>query len=333
MILRQVVWEDQNDLVLGFIKQSEEDKDLDDPDNIKRLNLRYEISKRNSPAGNRNAYPVLVSVKDFHIIQQAMAFSISLDRIIDPKDLQIFFSKLTIIFHSGKRKEIFINKRYRMSDIETDEDFFTEFYTAQEEELENFFSNSITHEEVYEEIETDVQNDQKRKRVIYKRNQTRVSSSHNNQQMTELLRKNNQRLQNVEKALNSLTKTLQNLDGLNLNTDNSLRSSPLPPPPPSSGEIKKPKNKTSSKNTISSFSKRKKKSITPKGSKMAFLGELKEVLSSSKKKSGRFNFHDVLKPMSDDELNDVTLKEEELEKRENDYVSRNIIKQEQTEEE
>lgn len=331
MILHQVAWEDQNDLVVEFVKQSEEDYELIDSDNIKRLNLRYEISKRNSLAGNRNAYPVLVSVKDFHIIERALAFSINLDKIIDPEELQIFFSKLTIIFHSGKSKEIFINKRYQMSDIEMDGEFFTEFYTAQEEDLEDFFTDSITHEEVYKEVETNVQNHQKRKRMIYKRNQTAVATN-NNQKMTELLRENNKRLQDVEQALLDLTETLQNLDGFRLKELVAGNSSALPPPPSVAKSLKKPKNTSPSNKKSAGFPQRKRKSLSPKNSKMAFLGELKEVLNSSKQKSGNFNIRDILNPMSKDELANMTLNDEDLEKRKMEFITRNVVKHEQSEE-
>ncbi|MGV9171047.1 MAG: hypothetical protein ACOC35_00585 [Promethearchaeia archaeon] len=329
MILYQVAWEDQNDMVLEFVKQSEEDHKLFDPDNIKRLNLKYEISKRNDFAGTRNAYPILVSVKKFHIIQKAIAFSINLDKIINPDELQIYFSKLTVIFHSGKRKEILINKHYRMSDIDIEKDFYTEFYSANEEELEDFLTNSITHEEIYKEVQTDGENNKKKKRVIYKRNQAKID--HANSEVVELLRENNQRLENVEKALNNLTKTLQNLDELNLKTNSVGNSSALPPPPPASKTLKKPKNASSLNKKSKSFPQRKTATLTPKNSKMAFLSELKEILNSSKQKSGEFNVKDVLKPMSDDELDEITLKDEDLKKRKLDFISRKIAKQEQSE--
>ena len=333
MYLNQVAWESQNDLVLEFKNRNEEDPKLNNPEDIKRLNLKYELCKKNDPSRGANAYPILVSVKDFHVIKGAMAFSINLDKIIDPDELQISITKLTIIYNSGKKKAILINKRYWMSDIGRDEDFYTDFYTAHNKEDEDLGeSNSITQEEVYKEVETDIKNNQKRERIIYKRNHTQISNSASNSQMTELLKENNQRLENVEKALNNLAQTLKNLGDIKLNHSGSSNSPSLPPPPsPNSSQMKKSKTRSSSKKPIASFPKRKRKNLAPKNSKMAFLGELKEVLNSSKQKSGDFNIRDVLKPMSDDELKKVTLQEEELEKRKLDFMSRNIAKQEQME--
>jgi hypothetical protein len=327
MYLYQVAWQDnQNDLVLEFKKNLKEDQELMERDKVKRLNLKYELSKQVDPSGSSIAHPVLISVKDFHIIKNAMAFSINLDEIVAPDEVEIFFTKLTIFFQSGKKKEITINKHYSMSDIGIEEDFFTEFYTAHEEELEAVNSHSITQEEIYKEVETDENSNKKRERVLLRRNHTRVTTPRNSREMTELLRENNERLENVEEALTKLTDTLNNLGGLSITNKNPPNPSALPPPPPSSPQQKR----KPIKSKISALPK-KRPSIGMKNSKMAFLGELKEVLNSSIQKSGEFNVRDVLKPMSEEELKQVTLKDEELEKRELNFITRNIARQEESE--
>ena len=99
MELFQVFWDDQNKLFLEFTKDQKE-KQLYLPDKIKRLNLKFEISKQEIYYKDP---PYLVSIKDIYHSDDGLSFSIDLDQLISIEDLQIKILQLVIFLYTGKR--------------------------------------------------------------------------------------------------------------------------------------------------------------------------------------------------------------------------------------
>ena len=104
MELFQVFWDDRRNLFLEF-KKDEVDKPFFVSENIRRLNLKYELSRIDRKEGYNKEMPVLVSIKKFLISEDFMAFSIDLDLLIPQEDLEINFVNLTVFFYSGERIE------------------------------------------------------------------------------------------------------------------------------------------------------------------------------------------------------------------------------------
>jgi len=116
MQLLQLYWEDQNRLLFKF-KKDHDDMDRLLPDNIKSMNIKFELLKINERAPNIIQEPFLLSIKDFHFSANLIAFSIELDKLNNIENLKINVIRLTIYYYSGDREEIFINKSFQLSEI------------------------------------------------------------------------------------------------------------------------------------------------------------------------------------------------------------------------
>jgi hypothetical protein len=116
MQLLQLYWEDQNRLLFKFQKDQEDMERLL-PDNIKSMNIKFELLKVHDRAPNIIQEPFLLSIKDFHFSANIIAFSIELDKLNDIENLKIKIIRLTIFYYSGEREEIFINRSFQLSEI------------------------------------------------------------------------------------------------------------------------------------------------------------------------------------------------------------------------
>jgi hypothetical protein len=116
MQLLQLCWEDQNRLLFKFQKDQEDMERLL-PDNIKSMNIKFELLKVHDRAPNIIQEPFLLSIKDFHFSANIIAFSIELDKLNDIENLKIKIIRLTIFYYSGEREEIFINRSFQLSEI------------------------------------------------------------------------------------------------------------------------------------------------------------------------------------------------------------------------
>ncbi|MBY8982823.1 MAG: hypothetical protein KGD57_07735 [Candidatus Lokiarchaeota archaeon] len=116
MELLQLLWEDQNRLIFKF-KKNEEDNEKFLPENIKSLNIKYELSKKEERAPYIIQEPFLISIKKFHFSTNIITFFVQLGALSELNKLQINIIRLTIFYYSGDREEIFINKIFQLSEI------------------------------------------------------------------------------------------------------------------------------------------------------------------------------------------------------------------------
>ena len=73
MELFQVFWNDHKNLCLEF-KKNEDDKPYIVSENIRRLNLKYELSRIDRKDVYNGEMPILVSIKNFHVSEDLMLF-------------------------------------------------------------------------------------------------------------------------------------------------------------------------------------------------------------------------------------------------------------------
>ncbi len=116
MQLAQLFWEEQNKLLFQF-KSDEHEIDHFLQKDIKNINIKYELSKKEERAPYIIQEPFLISIKNFHFSANILTFSIQLGSLPDINNLQINIIRLTIFYYSGNREEIFINKTYHLSEI------------------------------------------------------------------------------------------------------------------------------------------------------------------------------------------------------------------------
>ncbi|MBN1800965.1 MAG: hypothetical protein JW891_05620 [Candidatus Lokiarchaeota archaeon] len=310
MELFQVFWDDHENLFLEF-KKNERDKEQFVPENIKRMNLKYELSKVNRNDPYRTEMPILVSIKKFFINTDFVLFSIDLDLMVEKDDLNINFLSLTAFFKSGKRIEISINQKFEMSEIYVNEDEITSLYQKRATVEETPVRTSFTQERVYQEVSRDKQNNKEKNTVVYEK-KTIESVSGSNSLMAEI-KINNDRLANVENYLKEITETLKHIsfNGVSLgsNLSHALLDQPIT-------RIRRVPTKSVA--------------LAPPG-RPAFIGELKGVFSNVMKDKEILDFRDILKPMNDEELKAITLDEENLRKKELETFTRVIKKLENEE--
>ena len=88
MELFHVFWDDGKKLFLEFKKDERENQFLL-PEKIKRLNLKFEISKNVKQDRSPNQPPYLVSIKKLYYSDGFLCFSIDLNEVYGYDDLQI----------------------------------------------------------------------------------------------------------------------------------------------------------------------------------------------------------------------------------------------------
>ncbi len=116
MELLQLFWEDQNRLIFKFKKIDEEKQKLIQ-ENVKSINIKYELSKKEERAPYIIQEPFLISIKNIYFSADIISFSIQLGGLSDLNKLQINVIRLTIFYYSGDREDIFLNKTFQLSEI------------------------------------------------------------------------------------------------------------------------------------------------------------------------------------------------------------------------
>ena len=311
MELFQVVWNDHKHLNLEFRIDEQQDQELNS-ESVQRLNLKYEIVKYNSPHQDYKEYPSLISVKDFKISKDRIILPLDLHQLKDTEDLQIDLLELRVYFDTGDSITYRIGKAYELADICYNDDIY--------EDIALEGDTLLTQKKVFAQSETNLEKKTETKTLVYQRNQAKLTR--NNSEIKSLLKKNNEKLTRLDESIRELTQTIKNV-GLNGISPHNQAISALPPPPPS---LKKPR--MSDEKPIVRIKKPAPKLKASSGSKLLFIGELKSIIQSSKKGKEEFDFRDILKPMSEDELQKITLDEEELNRRELDFISKKIAKEE-----
>jgi len=303
MELFQVFWDDRRNLFLEF-KKNEEDKLYFVLENIKRLNLKYQLSRVDRKDAYNKEMPILVSIKNFLISEDFMAFSIDLDLLMPQEDLEIKFVNLTVFFYSGEKIEVSINEVYEISDICINEEFDTLNFQNRLETEER--ASFITQERVYQEVSKDFQNNREKTTSVYEKNQ--IKNPSNVLPYISTIHENSERLRNMELYLKDISETLKHMKFNGVGFGSPGLSS-------QEGMSIKRITRVPVKNLTST-------------ARLSFLPELKEVFSSSIENNGNFNFREILKPMEEDELKMIVLDDEVLEKKELEAISRQLEKSE-----
>ncbi len=314
MELFQVNWDEKDRLFLEFMRNKEEKLHII-PETVKRINIRFEISRLDKEGPFNKQLPYLVSVRKFYFTEELLSFSIDLDEISHLDELQIEFLHLSIFLNSGKRIEISISQKFELTEICYDEECYDR-YDGTCSNIGNKFNVSFSQEKVYEEVQTDFKTQKEKRTRIYER--STVSATGLSDDIVSMIRENNERLKRVENELTNVSMTLKSIE---LNGSSFPRSGPIVRGPPRRG--------------IERIKRSNAKSVIKPSQKMLFLKELKIVLKNSTKEDGSFNFRDVLKPMSEIEFKAIILDEEDLLKKGEEAINNQIerIKKEEIMEE
>ena len=298
MQLFQVFWDDQRNLFFEFKKHADENQ-LFLPETVKRINLRYEISKAFKRESYQSSLPQLISINTIYFFNEFMAFSIDLSEINDPEELQIKILNLSLFLFSGQRIEYSIKKTFTLSEICINEDCHAKF-SYEELKAESISETSITQEKVYHEFEKDLKNLKEKGTLIYEKN--RISGTNHGNPMMSLIRENTEVMKNVVEQLKAINYTLKNLS-----LGNVSYTTPSPPrrgPPQRGIERIKRENGSRPNSAIQS--------------RAPFLPELKSIMQDPEE------FRKYLKPMTEEELNLIILDDDVLEEKEELAIKRQI---------
>ncbi|MFX1503624.1 MAG: hypothetical protein ACFFDH_21870 [Promethearchaeota archaeon] len=312
MELFQVFWGDQDKLFLEF-KKNEKEKRLYLPERIKRLNLQFEISKL---AVLYKEPPYLISIKKIYHSKETIAFTIDLDLVNTFEDLQIKILQLYIILNSGQKIEYSFRETLNISEIEFNEDYYSGF-EIEDLNLNKHTKSTYTQEKIYEEIKTNSNNsEQKRTRIIEKKI---VEDIPENTSLISMVNESNKSLKNIEEQLKNLAIILKNM---NFKETQYIPSIPIINKHQEGGieRIKKPVQQFSIEGQISS-------------GKLMVIKEMKSIFRTNIDKNSEFNIRDILKPLTENELESMVLNDEELEKKEQEAIKNQIkrIKKQQEE--
>jgi hypothetical protein len=307
MELFQVFWDDQRNLFLEF-KKEEDEKQLFLPETVKRINLRYEISKIFKRENYQNQFPQLISVKTIYFFNDFMAFSIDLNEINDTEEVQIKILNLTIFLYSGHRMEYSISRTFILSEICINEDCYANFsYEEIISANETNTKSSATQEKFYHEFETDLKNHKERGRFVYEKSGMKNISRKD--PMMSLIRQNTEAIKSIVEQLKELNSTLKNMSLNNVGYVSPGLSQSGPP-----------------MRMDSSYKPKTKINIKPPA-QLPFLPELKGIFEDEEK------FKNYLKPMSEEDLKAFTLNDEDLEKKQSQAIKRQIKRLEKEESE
>jgi len=300
MELFQVYWDDQRNLFLELKKDLLENQ-LFLPGTIKSINLKYEISKLNRRELYQTNQPNLISVKAFYFFNEFIAFSIDMSEINNIDSLQIKVLKITIILYSGKKIEYSFSRTFILSEICINEECYAKF-SYEEIKAENKADNSFLHEKIYQALETDLKNKKEKSTFIYEKKS--IKNNLNQEFLATLVGNNTEAINNIVEQLKELNLTLK---GMSLNNVGYIS--------PGLSQSGPPK-RISDWNTNPNLSDPRLARKAP--GKLPFLTELKEVMKDKK------TFQNYLKPLSEEELKDITLNDEEIEEKQELTIQRQI---------
>ncbi|MFX0104579.1 MAG: hypothetical protein ACFE75_03700 [Candidatus Hodarchaeota archaeon] len=301
MELFQIFWGDQNKLFLEF-KKDENEKQIYIPDKIRSLNLQFEISKQEAFYKDP---PYLISIKKIFHSNDTLAFTIDLDLINNLEDLQIKILRLYIFLYSGRRIEYSFRETFKISEIEFNEDCYVGF---EFEDLRNLRS-TFTKEKVYEEIKTDFNKSEQKRTVIYEKK--RVENVSEDISLISMVGESNKTLKNIEEQLKNLAVILKSMS---FNNTQYLPSLPVVKRSQETG-IERIKTLPSNPSLIQNGAP---------SAKILVIKEMKSLFRTSFEKNNGFNIKDILKPMSEEDLESITLSDEELKEKEQKAINNQI---------
>jgi hypothetical protein len=299
MELFQVFWDDQNKLFLEF-KKNEKEQLLFLPEKIKRLTLRFELSKQET---HRKDPPYLISIKKLYHSSKSLSFTIELDELVRTEDLQIKILRLTIFLYSGQRIEYLFAESFDISDIWVNEDCYDGF------EFEDLNSkkkskSKITQEKLFQEIKTNFQENKEHRTLIYQK--SKIEESSREESLISLISEGNKTLRRIEQALQNLSLAIPNNPIQYIPPIRNTGRSEL-----AIERIKIPAKPSMIQGQMSS-------------GKLMVIKEMKTLFKKNIEKNSNFNIKDILKPLTEEELKLITLNDEELLKKEEKSIKNQI---------
>lgn len=314
MEMFQILWDDEKKLFLEFEKDNEE-KELYLPERIKYVNIQFEISKIIDQNIISRQPPLLISVKHIYHSNEYLSFSIELDDFTTFDDLQIKILSVIIFLYSGQKIEYSFSERFKLADIWMNEDCY-EGYQLEDLSLKKTFKNTITHEKVVTQVHKDYKNNTEKKTTIIEKNQ--IENVIDNDSIASLIQDNNNTLKIIANELKNLTTVLKSVSingGTNyLPSGAPVRSNSGPP----IKRIQKPPSKPSL--------------IGGSSAKVMVIREMKSVFQKNIEENSDFNIQKLLKPMSEEELNKIILNEDDLLKKEEIAIQKQIERYKKTQE-
>ncbi len=306
MELFQVLWDDGKHLFLEFKKDEKENQILL-PGKIKRLNLKFEISKSIRKKVQSNQPPYLVSIKKLYYSNEFLCFSIDLNEIYGYDDLQFSILRLSIFLYSGQRFEYSFQEKFDISDIWVNEDCYAGFEFVDLGVKRNQQS-TFTREKFFKEVKTDPNQNKRESTVIYEKSS--IKSISVDESIISMISESNNTLKSIEQHLKNLNLTLQNVSLANISYAQTPRL-PNRNSGPGIERIKRPSNPSLIQGQMSSGN-------------LMVIKEMKTIFKQITDKNSTFNIKDILKPLTGEELNDMMLDDEILKEKEEEAINNQI---------
>jgi len=306
MELFQVFWDEGKRIFLEF-KKDEHENQLLLPEKIKRVNLKFEISKEIRKDLFSNQPPYLVSIKKLYYSDEHLCFSIDLDEIYGYDDLQIRILRLTVLMYSGQRIEYKFEEKFNISDIGINEDCYAGFQFI-DLSIKKNQHNTFTREKVFQEVKTDFNNEKRESTVIYEKNS--IKSISVDESIITMISESNRTLKTIENHLKNLNMTLQNMRLGNFSYGAPAR---LPNSSSESGieRLRVPTKPVLIQSQMSS-------------SKLMVIKEMKTLFQQNVEKNEFFNVKEILKPLTEEELKEMMVDDEILMKKEEEAINNQI---------
>ena len=306
MELFQVFWDDGKQLFLEFKKEENENQFLL-PEKIKRLNLKFEISKHVKQDRFSNQPPYLVSIKKLYYSDESLCFSIDLNEVYGYEDLQIRILRLTVYMNTGERIEYQFEEKFNISDIWINEDCYTGFQYIDLGVKKNQH-NSFIREKVYQKVKTDFNHEKRESTVIYEKSS--IKSISVDDSIVSMISESNRTLKNIEQHLKNLNMTLQNMPVGNMSYGPPVRLSNRSSEP-GIERIRVPTKPALIQGQISS-------------GKLMVIKEMKTIFKQSIDGNEVFNIKNILKPLTEEELQELIVDEEVLIEKEKKAIDNQI---------
>ena len=295
MELFQVFWDDQKRLFLEFEKQ-EDEKEIFIPENIRYINIQFEISKLLDQGLFHRGDPVLLSIKTLYYNYDMLSFPIDLEEFQGVDDIQIKLLQLIIQLHSGHKLEYNFTEKIRLSDLWTNEDCYDGYQFGNLNSRKKV-KRTISHAKLIQEIQSDPKSNTQKKTIVIEKNSFESISGSNseNSSLISMIRENNETLKLIANELKNITTVLKHT------SLTSGESAYLPAGPPirrSYGpgieRIKRPPSRSD---------------LVAGGSpaKILVIREMKEIFQKTTADNSEFDIRKILQPMSEEELESITL--------------------------
>jgi hypothetical protein len=277
---------------------------------IKYINLQFEIYRTIKENLYNSEPPILISIKKIYHRNEFLSFYIDLDELRIAEEVQIIILRLIIYLHIGHRFEYSFREKYKLCDIEINEDCYYG-YDFEDLDSNKAFKTSLTQEKVYEEIKKDLKSSTEKKTLILEKR--KIENFRENNDLVSMICESNESLKIIADELKNLTSTIKNL------SFNSIPQSYITQTPvvvnKSGMGIEGIKSPPSRSNLIQD---------SGSSAKLLVIKEMKSLFQKNIEKNMDFNVKDILKPMSEEELKSMILSNEDLEKKEEQAIQNQI---------